>query len=324
MMEVRNLRTGFEQQNGILVAVDDISLTLHRGEILGIVGESGSGKTQVALAIMRLLNKPAVTLGGEVLLDGDDLLKKTDREIRRIQGNRMAMIFQDSLAALDPVHTCGAQMLEMLMQHQRIDKRKAKQKCLALLSDVGMHNPEQVMRSYPFELSGGMCQRVMIAMALLNDPELLIADEPTTALDVTVQAQILELLMELRDKRNMSIIIITHDLGVVAEVTDRTAVLYLGKIMEIGDTKEFLRNPRHPYTQGLLRSMPDGANAERALPMIPGMVPELTEIPSGCRFSTRCSMAASECQSADFPDHMFGVGHLFRCPKVCIEEERQT
>jgi peptide/nickel transport system ATP-binding protein len=323
LMEVKNLKTGFEQRKGILTAVDDINFQLYRGEILGIVGESGSGKTQTALAALRLLAAPACIMQGEVFFEGEDLLKKSEKEMLSIRGKKIAMIFQDSLAALDPVVTCGNQMFEMIRLHDKTMKKiDMQQKCEKALASVEIHNPLQVMRSYPYELSGGMCQRVMIAMSLLNDPELLIADEPTTALDVTVQAQILELLKELCKKRNMSIVIVTHDLGVVADITDRTAVMYLGKMMEIGPTATIIHNPVHPYTQGLLKSIPNHARMNQKLYMIEGNVPDLNNLPTGCRFSTRCPVADGQCKNASLADNLCGDGeHKWRCHKAFRKEE---
>ena len=255
ILQINGLTVQFERKKCALTVVDNLWLEIGANEILGIVGESGSGKTQTMLAAMRLTQPPGKVSAGSVLFHGQDLLRMSRRQIYSVRGKRIAMIFQDPMAALDPVFTCGYQMMETLRRHERLPRAQAHERCEEMLKAVGLREPEKIMRSYPFELSGGMCQRVMIAIALLCSPEVLIADEPTTALDVTVQAQILELLLKLREERKMSIVLITHDLAVVSDVTDRVAILYAGRLMEVAPTQRLIDAPIHPYTQGLLKSV---------------------------------------------------------------------
>lgn len=314
VLELRGLTVQFQRRNQSLTAVDNLNLCVNKNEILGLVGESGSGKTQAMLAVMRLTQEPGKITSGEIIFQGEDLMKKTNSEMCAIRGKRMAMIFQDPMAALDPVCTCGYQMKESLKRHEKLNHKQAEERCKELLVSVGLRNPEKIMRSYPFELSGGMCQRVMIAMALLCSPELLIADEPTTALDVTVQAQILDLLLKIREENNMSIVLITHDLAVVSEVTDRVAILYAGRLMEEAPVRELIDAPEHPYTQGLLRSVVRlGMDPDEELNIIRGTVPELKDIPAGCPFSTRCEYASPECFSQRPPRYECTPMHCMYC-----------
>lgn len=320
ILKICNLTVQFERNKEDLTVVNGLDLTVGKGEILGLVGESGSGKTQSMLAVMRLTQAPGKIVSGELIFQGEDLAKKSEAEMADLRGRRISMIFQDPMAALDPVYTCGHQMLETLRRHEKVPRKQAEERCQDMFAQVGLSDPQKIMTSYPFELSGGMCQRVMIAMALLCSPELLIADEPTTALDVTVQAQILDLLMKIREERDMSIILITHDLAVVSEVTDRTAILYAGYLMETAPTKELIHSPLHPYSQGLLRSvvhldMPPSLR----LHTIPGVVPDLKDIPSGCAFSSRCSFVGPDCLKTRPPCRGHGSQHSFYCFRNGIE-----
>ncbi|MGJ4851299.1 ABC transporter ATP-binding protein [Bacillota bacterium Meth-B3] len=314
ILDVRDLSVGFFLKNQVLTAVDRISLKVGRREILGIVGESGSGKSQAMLAVMRLTQPPGRICSGSVTFQGEDLLQKSDAAMRAIRGKKISMIFQDPMAALDPIYTCGFQITETILRHERCRKKEAAERGMEMLRSVGLPDPKKIMRSYPFELSGGMCQRVMIAMSLVCSPELLIADEPTTALDVTVQAQILELLLKIREERNMSIVLITHDLGVVSEITDRVVILYAGKLMEQAPTAELMRSPAHPYTRGLLRSVvQSGMDKDRPLPTIRGTVPEFKDMPEGCRFATRCPDAQPPCHRASPARADIAGGHIVYC-----------
>lgn len=316
LLEVKNLKTGFEKKNGMLVAIEKINISLEKGKILGIVGESGSGKTQLAFSLMKLLRKPGKIMEGSIEFQGVELLGLSDEQMRKKRGYDVSMIFQDPMAALDPVYTVGQQMTEALGVHKKMQKQDAYEKCVRMLENVGIIDPKQCMRSYPFELSGGMCQRVMIAMALLGKPDLLIADEPTTALDVTIQAQILDLIRKQCARRDMSVVLITHDLAVVSEVTDYIAVMYLGEILEYGTTEEIIKNPLHPYTQGLLKSMPKIEMAGQPLFMIEGNIPELAAIKRDrCRFYDRCPYAGEACIGDQYDDEVYGTDHRVRCVK---------
>lgn len=314
LLEVQNLKTGFEKKNGMLVAIENINLKLKKGKILGIVGESGSGKSQLAFSLMRLLRTPGKIMEGKIIFNNEDLLSLSEEEMRKKRGNEISMIFQDPMAALDPVYTVGQQMLEAIGVHSSLKKADAYEKCFRMLKNVGIIDPKQCLSSYPFELSGGMCQRVMIAMALLGKPQLLIADEPTTALDVTIQAQILDLLQQQCARRDMSVVLITHDLAVVSEVTDYIAVMYLGEILEYGTTDDIISNPLHPYTQGLLQSMPKIEMAGNPLFMIEGNIPELAAIKRDrCRFYDRCPYACNDCIGETYIDEIYGEMHKVRC-----------
>ncbi len=298
VLEVKNLRTGFRVEGQEVFAVDDVSFHVNAGETVGIVGESGCGKSVTSLSIMRLIpNPPGRIAGGEILFNGKNLLDLTMTEMRKIRGNEISMIFQEPMTSLNPVFTVGDQIMESVILHQRLSKAEAKAKAIEMLKLVGIPAPERRVNDYPHQLSGGMRQRVMIAMALSCNPSVLIADEPTTALDVTIQAQILDLIRGLREKLKMAVILITHDLGVVAETCDRVVVMYAGKVVEQGVAKDIFSRPSHPYTRGLLNSIPHGGPAGRKqrLETIPGLVPSLSELPRGCRFQDRCSRKQADC-----------------------------
>ena len=288
LLEVRGLRTSFLMRDGAVRAVTGVDLTVGRGEIVGLVGESGCGKSVTSLSILRLIAPPGVIEGGEVIFDGQDVLRLSDSEIRSIRGDRISMIFQQPSSSLNPVLTAGFQVGEVLETHRRMKRKVARERALELMRMVGIPEPKRRLDAYPHEMSGGMAQRVMIAMALACEPELLIADEPTTALDVTIQAQILDLMRKLQKETGTSIILITHDLGVVAEMCDRVAVMYAGEIIEQTDTATLFRQPLHPYTKGLIGSVPVLGQPRDELAVIPGIVPSLIDLPPGCRFAPRC------------------------------------
>ena len=320
LLEVKNLKTYFATRKGEVRSVDDVSFTVDVGETLSLVGESGCGKSVTALSIMRLLASSGRVVGGEVLFEGRDLLKLTAREMRAICGDDIAMIFQDPMTSLNPVLTVGEQIAEAIRLHRKVSRREAWNQAVEGMRDVAIPSAEMRAKSYPHEMSGGMRQRVMIAMALACDPKLLIADEPTTALDVTIQAQILDLLKELREKRNLALLLITHDLGVVAETSDRVAVMYAGKIVEQASVTELFTSPRHPYTEGLLRAVPrlDEERQGRMLRLqtIEGTVPNPLELPPGCRFAPRCSYVRDKCREGDVPLLDLGAEHFSRCIRV--------
>jgi oligopeptide transport system ATP-binding protein len=315
LLMVRNLRTEFLTEYGTVKAVNNISFNLDRGETLGIVGESGSGKTVTMLSVMRLIEIPPGRIaGGEIWFEGSNLLKLPQNKIRDIRGRKISMIFQDPLTSLNPVLTIGDQLIEPLMVHLNMSSKSARKRAKESLAQVGIPNPEQAIDYYPHQFSGGMRQRAMIAMAISCCPSLLVADEPTTALDVTVQEQILELIENLRRDMNMSIIWITHDLGVIAGLADKVIVMYAGEIVESGSTLEIFERPRHPYTQGLLRSIPrlDVSRGVKLKP-IRGAPPDLIHLPLGCPFSSRCNYYIEQCIS-DHPDLIeINPGHKSRC-----------
>ena len=288
LLEVKGLRTSFYTRDGVVRAVDGIDFHVDRGEIMGLVGESGCGKSVTSLSIMRLVAKPGRIEGGQILFDGQDLLKLSSDQMRRVRGERISMIFQQPQSSLNPVWDVGKQISEVLEIHRGLKGSAARSRALELLRMVGIPDPKRRLSAYPHEMSGGMAQRVMIAMALACEPELLIADEPTTALDVTIQAQILDLMRNLRDETGTAIVLITHDLGVVAEMCDRVAVMYAGEIVEQSDVTTLFRRPKHPYTQGLIASIPVVGQVQDALSTIPGNVPNLIDLPQGCRFAPRC------------------------------------
>ena len=298
LLEVNNLKTYFYTDEGVVRAIDDVSFSIKKGETLGIVGESGSGKSQTALSIMRLLENPGKVVGGEILFENNNLLKMSKKNMRKIRGNDIAIIFQEPMTSLNPVYTIGNQIMENIKLHQKLNKKDSKEKALEMLKLVNIPAPEKRISEYPYQLSGGMRQRVMIAMALSCNPKLLICDEPTTALDVTIQAQILELINQLKDKINTSIIMITHDLGVVSEVSKNVLVMYAGKEMEYGTVKEIFKNPLHPYTEALIKSIPTIGNNMRRLNVIKGMVPSLKNRPSGCLFEQRCKYSKAICKTS--------------------------
>jgi len=300
LLEVKNLKTYFYTDDGIAKAVDNISYDLDSGETLGLVGESGCGKSVSALSIMRLIpDPPGKIVGGEIFFKGKDLTKLEEKDMQKIRGNDIAMIFQEPMTSLNPVFTCGYQIDEAVILHQNVSKEEARNRSIEMLRLVGIPGPEQRYRDYPHQLSGGLRQRVMIAMALSCNPEILIADEPTTALDVTVQAQILELIRKLQDTLGMGMIMITHDLGVIAEVSKRVAVMYASKIAEYSVSDEIYYNPKHPYTLGLLNSIPKLNKGKARLATIEGNVPAATDYPVGCHFCTRCNYVDSKVYTKD-------------------------
>ena len=322
-LQVDSLSTSFRTRQGWLKAVDGVSFSVAQGEILGLVGESGCGKSVTSQSILRLYDeKRDVHYEGRIRLDGEDLLALSPKEMHKVRGSRISMIFQDALSSLNPVFTVGDQLCEPLMIHQGLARRQAMEKAVELLKLVNIPAPERRVMQYPHELSGGMRQRVMIAIALACKPELLIADEPTTALDVTVQAQIMDLIRELNQKLGMSVILITHDLGVVAETCDRVAVMYLGQIVEQADKNAIFDDPRHPYTWGLIHSIPR-LDGDRAKPLysIEGTVPLLNQVPQGCcRFAQRCPQVSERCRTAMPQLQEAAPGHWVRC-WMCAREE---
>ena len=297
LLSLRHLVTAFDTDEGYLRAVDDVSFDVQPGQTLGIVGESGCGKSVTSLAILRLIpSPPGLIERGEALFAGKDLFQTSEKEMRAIRGNDISMIFQEPMTSLNPVYTVGSQIVEAIRLHRPLSRRAAKARAIELLELVGIPAPSERIDSYPHTLSGGMRQRAMIAMALACEPRLLIADEPTTALDVTIQAQILDLLRSLQAELGMSIIFISHDLGLMAEFTHEIAVMYAGKIVEHAATDTLFASPRHPYTRGLLQSLPSQRNRGKRLPTIPGIVPDLSVLPTGCRFQDRCELVTDECR----------------------------
>jgi oligopeptide/dipeptide ABC transporter ATP-binding protein len=288
LLDIRDLRTYFYTQDGVVKAVDGVDFHIHRGEIVGLVGESGCGKSVTSLSVMRLIAYPGRVVSGQILFDGVDLLKLPADEMTRIRGSRISMIFQQPTSCLNPVFNVGYQLAEVLAIHQSLGSKAGRARAIELLRLVGIPDPERRIQSFPHELSGGMAQRVMIAMALACNPELLIADEPTTALDVTIQAQILELMRNIQTQLDTAVVLITHDLGVVAEMCSRVAVMYAGQIVEATDVRSLFRNPMHPYTRGLIGSVPVLGQVKDELDVIPGNVPNLINLPPGCRFAPRC------------------------------------
>jgi peptide/nickel transport system ATP-binding protein len=315
ILEVKNLKTSFFSTDGEIPAVDDISFRVNKGEILGIVGESGCGKSVTSLSIMKLVpDPPGKIVGGEILLNGENLVGATERRMREIRGNEVAMIFQEPMTSLNPLFTIGNQLIEGICLHKKVSKKQAFGQAVEMLKLVGLPRAEQIMNEYPHQLSGGMRQRVMIAMALSCNPNLLIADEPTTALDVTIQAQILNLMKKLNEKLDTAILMITHDLGVVAETCQKVIVMYAGKIVEEAEIRDIFKNPKHPYTIGLLASMPDVREKKERLYSIPGNVPKPGSIKQGCRFAARCDKAFDRCLLEDPPLYSAaGNGHQVRC-----------
>lgn len=314
VLEISNLRTHFFTDDGEIPAVDGVSLEVKKGEILGIVGESGSGKSVTSLSVMRLIpNPPGKIVGGEINFKGEDLVHASERRMRQIRGNEIAMIFQEPMTSLDPLFTIGDQLIEGIRNHRNVTKREARKIAIERLKQVGLPRADEVVDEYPHQLSGGMRQRVMIAMAMANDPELLIADEPTTALDVTIQAQILDLMRDLNKQHNTAIMLITHDLGVVAEMCDRVVVMYAGQVVESGTVREILKDPEHPYTKGLIRSLPRLDGRDEKLYSIPGNVPQPKMGRVGCRFAPRCELAFNRCFIEDPELLDIGDGRQSRC-----------
>ncbi len=317
LLEVKGLKTYFYTEDGVVRAVDGVSFEVYPGEVLGLVGESGCGKSVTSLSIMRLISKPGRIDEGQILLDGDNLLELPEDEMIKVRGNRISMIFQQPQTALNPVFKVGDQLAEVLDVHQDLGKDAGWKRAVALLKMVGVPDPERRAEAYPHELSGGMAQRVMIAMALACVPELLIADEPTTALDVTIQAQILDLMRDLRREMGTSVILITHDLGVVAEMAERVAVMYAGEIVEQTDVNTLFDQPLHPYTQGLIGSIPVLGEIKERLDVIPGSVPNLVNLPPGCRFAPRCQArfkyGCTICAEVKPELQEVKPGHFVRC-----------
>ena len=317
VLEVSDLRTYFYTEDGVVKAVDGVDLYVKRGEVLGLVGESGCGKSATALSIMRLIGVPGRTVGGDVKLHGKSLLSLPDNEMRKIRGDRISMIFQQPQSSLNPVYTIGDQLAEVYDIHTEQEKKQRWRQAVELLRMVDIPDADEKAHGYPHEMSGGQAQRVMIAMALALNPELLIADEPTTALDVTIQAQILELMIDLRDRLGMAIILITHDLGIVAETADRVAVMYAGQIVEQADVVDLFEHPLHPYTQGLINSIPVLGEEKDRLDVIPGIVPDLIDLPEGCRFAPRCRARVKYqleiCENTNPKLERVGANHEARC-----------
>ncbi len=312
LLSVHDLRTYFDTMDGTVKAVDGVDLDVRSGRTLGLVGESGCGKSITALSILRLIERPGRIVGGNVMLGDVDLLSLSDQQIRAVRGDRVSMIFQEPMTSLNPVYTCGRQISEAVLAHRSVGRREAEARAIEMLAQVGIPDPKRRAKQFPHELSGGMRQRVMIAMALSTDPELLIADEPTTALDVTIQAQIFELIRALREKRRMSMLLITHDLGVIAEMSDEVIVMYAGKVFERSDVATVLERPHNPYTKGLLASIPRLGERRKRLEVIRGVVPNPLNLPTGCLFKRRCPYAMPICDSPP-PLKEVAAGHTSRC-----------
>lgn len=314
LLEVKNLKTFFYTDEGEIRSVNDVSFDIHKGEVVGLVGESGCGKSVTSMSILQLIPQPpGKIVGGEIRFEGTDLVKLPMEELRKIRGRKISMIFQEPMTSLNPVIRIGDQIIEGILTHENIIEEEAVHRGIEMLSLVGIPAPEKRFYEYPHQLSGGMRQRVMIAMALACNPSLLIADEPTTALDVTIQAQILELMLELQKKNNMSILMITHDLGVVAEVCDRVVVMYASKVVEQGTVEEIFKNPRHPYTQGLIQSIPSLTEKKEYLYDIPGSVPSPKRFPKGCKFNPRCQFAKDICKQEEPQIKPCGENHQVAC-----------
>jgi len=332
LLEVKGLKTYFFTEDGVVKAVDGLDLQVRRGETLGLVGESGCGKSVSSFSIMRLVDMPGRTVAGKVTFDGQDILKMSEAEMCRIRGNRISMIFQQPISCLNPVFRVGEQVAEVLQTHQGMTAEESRRRAVEMLEMVGIPDAPRRALAYPHEMSGGQAQRVMIAMALACAPELLLADEPTTALDVTIQAQILDLMRDLRDRINTAIILITHDMGVIAEMADNVAVMYAGHIVEYADVKTLFKNPKHPYTQGLLASVPVLGIVRGELAVIPGAVPNLINMPPGCRFAPRCVARAKRgleiCEREEPPMLELGGTHTVRCwlyhPEYAVEQEERA
>jgi len=326
LLEIKDLEISFFTPVGEVKAVGGISYDLKYGEVMGIVGESGSGKSVEAYSIIGLLQEPGKVIGGSITFDGEDILAYTKEQMQNFRGNKVSMIFQNPMTSLNPVYTVGNQLMEALTCHTDISKGEAQQQAIEMLRQVGINNPEKRMNQYPHELSGGMRQRVMIAMALICRPKLLIADEPTTALDVTIQAQILELMKEIQKQTHMAIIFITHNLGVVAEICDKVSVMYAGRIIEQGTVEQIFYNPKHPYTLGLLRSMPrvDAVEYERLVP-IEGTPVDMLNLPTGCHFGPRCDHCMKICLKKEPPRVQIDEEHYAKCwllTKNCERTEK--
>lgn len=321
ILDVKNLRTEFHTDKGRLIAVNDVSFYVEKEEIVGLVGESGSGKSVTSLSVLRLLPEQGNISSGEVLLEDKDLLKMNKKDIRNIRGGDIAMIFQDPMSSLNPVLRVGEQLMECTKLHLKYNNSQAREHAINMIKRVGIPVPEDVMNRYPHQLSGGMSQRIMIAMAMSCNPKVLIADEPTTALDVTIQAQVMELMMELKEKNKIGILLITHDLGVVAEMCDRVMVMYCGRIVEMADVASLFSNPLHPYTKGLIASVPKIGKNTDTLPYIAGRVPDLSQMPTGCKFAPRCSEAIEKCHREE--PMLINVGGNRQCRCHLIHERSE-
>lgn len=318
LLEIDNLKTFFYTHYGVIRAVDDVSLRVDNGEALGVVGESGCGKSVLARSIMRLIpNPPGRIVNGSIRLNGRDLLNISSRKMQKIRGNEISMIFQEPMTALNPIYTIGYQLAEIYRKHRRLKKREALAQSVDMLRTVGIPSPENRIGEYPFQMSGGMCQRVIIAMALACRPKLILADEPTTALDVTIQAQILDIIRDMQDEFKTAMILITHDLAVIAETVSRVLVMYAGQLVEQSDVKDLFNDPLHPYTQGLMDSMPDIDNTQSKdsalLNEIPGIVPDLCRLPQGCYFHPRCNQRRAKCETEPPRFVRMGSDRWVRC-----------
>lgn len=324
LLQLHNLNVSFWTERDYLHAIHDVTFDVKKGEIVGIVGESGCGKSVTADAILQLHDNETTDYTGEITFESKNLLSLSERDLRKIRGNRISMIFQDPMSSLNPVFTIGHQLIESLKVHKKLSRKDARKRAIEILRMVGIPSPEIRIDEYPHQLSGGMRQRVMIAIAICCEPQLLIADEPTTALDVTIQSQILQVLKDLQEKNGMSIIMITHDLGVVAETCQRVVVMYLGQVIEVGTVNQIFDTPLHPYTKGLLQSMPSpNSNPDEPLYEIHGTVPPLNAIPIGCRFANRCPFATEQCRTSNPSLEDFNESHQIRCwnYKNIVEEE---
>ena len=312
ILEIRDLVVEYRTDEAVIHAVNGIDLTLVKGETLGLVGETGAGKTTIARAVMRILQTPpAKVCGGEIIFNGEDIMKKTEKEMRKIRGNRIAMIFQDPMTALNPIETVGSQITEAVKQHNKLSKAEAQTRASSMLEMVGI--PAERFHEYPHQFSGGMKQRVVIAMALACNPELLLADEPTTALDVTIQAQVIDMMQDLKEKLGTSVILITHDLGVVAGFCQKVAVIYAGEVVEYGTVRHIFKNPSHPYTVGLFGSLPRLNSTNRRLSPIKGLMPDPTKLPEGCAFAERCPKATEQCFHERPDVRTMEDGHIVKC-----------
>ncbi|MBT4269442.1 MAG: ABC transporter ATP-binding protein [Deltaproteobacteria bacterium] len=313
MLEIRDLKTHFFTYHGVIKAVDGVSLTINREEVLGIVGETGCGKSITARSILKLIQDPGRIMDGTIHLDGEDILSKSEKEMQHIRGGKVSMIFQNPLSSLNPIFTIGEQVCHIIRIHQGNDKKAARERALEMFSQVRLPNPNRLLKKYPHELSGGQLQRVMIAMALSCEPDLLIADEPTTALDVTIQAQILTLMLRLKEETRTSILLISHDLGVIAELCDKVAIMYAGKIVELASATDIFNRPLHPYTEGLMSSIPGEGKPGDKLETIKGIVPNLIAPPPGCRFHPRCPIAEPVCSRKSPTLTEDQTGHSVAC-----------
>jgi oligopeptide/dipeptide ABC transporter ATP-binding protein len=312
LLEISNLRTYFFTEAGVVRALDGMSLEVYKGQAVGLVGESGSGKSVTAQSVLRIVPRPGRIVDGSIRFDGEDLLSKSENEMRKLRGPKMAIVFQDPTTSLNPVYTVEKQLTDILTLHKDLTKEEASKRALALLQRVGIPEPEQRLKAYPHELSGGMKQRIAIARALSCEPVLLFADEPTTNLDVTIQAQVLELLKQLQKELNMTMVMITHDMGIIADMTERVTVLYAGKVMEVAETTTLFKSPKHPYTEALMKAVPS-VKQTRALEVIPGNIPNLIEPPTGCVFHPRCKYAKDVCIKQEPTLEKVTEGHYAAC-----------